>query len=301
MKRILLFVVTTFVLLTGCGGSDGYSVNSSEQEGMGETTFESHEAEADTEASVLPEWLAPYAELGELPKPIYVSGDTAEFAIDDNILFPESNVLCMTKDISGNDITLVNNERDAIIAFVEEIEKSNVIKEEQAVNPDSHLLGYNFSIVLLTSDSEYVLVRLEPFDDGRVDISIEKGENNQTVWIKSVKLVNRLKALAGYVPFDQENISNIIRTVIVDNSGNQHQLSEESTSKVKTILKNMNEATGDYKCPFDIDIVFYTKDESMEAKYCHDSCGILVIQGGYYILNEQDAKWLSELVDSFVN
>ena len=41
MKRVLLFVLTLFVLLTGCGGSDGYSVNSSEKERIGETTFES--------------------------------------------------------------------------------------------------------------------------------------------------------------------------------------------------------------------------------------------------------------------
>ena len=41
MKRVFLFVLTLFVLLTGCGGSDGYSVDSSEQERTGETTFES--------------------------------------------------------------------------------------------------------------------------------------------------------------------------------------------------------------------------------------------------------------------
>lgn len=41
MKRVLLFVLTLFVLLTGCGGSDGYSVDSSEQERTRKTTFES--------------------------------------------------------------------------------------------------------------------------------------------------------------------------------------------------------------------------------------------------------------------
>ena len=61
------------VLLTGCGGSDRYSADSSEQERTGETTFESPEAETDKGEDVLPEWLAPYAELGELPKPIYIS------------------------------------------------------------------------------------------------------------------------------------------------------------------------------------------------------------------------------------
>ena len=36
MKRVLLFVLTLFVLLTGCGALDEYSVDSSEQERTGE-------------------------------------------------------------------------------------------------------------------------------------------------------------------------------------------------------------------------------------------------------------------------
>ena len=180
MKRVLLFVLIMIVLLTGCGGSDGYSVDSSEQERIGET---------DKGEDVLPEWLAPYAELGELPKPIYVSGNSAEFAIDTNIRFPECNILCVTREATGDDITLADSESDAVIALVQEIEKAKVITEEQAVNPDAHLLGYNFSIVLLTSDSDYIHVRLDPFDDGRVNITIEEDENEQTIWVMSLKLV----------------------------------------------------------------------------------------------------------------
>lgn len=301
MKRVLLFVLTLFALLTGCGALDEYSVDSSEQERTGETTFESHEAEADTGESVLPEWLAPYAELGELPQPIFVSGDSTEFAIGTNIRFPESNILCVTRETRGDEITLAASESDAVIALVEEIEKAKVITEEQAVNPDSHLLAYSFSIVLLTSDSDYIHLRLEPFDDGRVNVTIEEDENEQTIWVKSLKLVEEMKKLADDEAFDRDMINNITQAVLVDHNGNQYPLSEEAVSQMQAILNRMSETTGDYKCPFDIDIVFDTKDESIKAGYCHDSCGILVVQGSYYILDEPDAEWLSELVTDFVH
>ena len=66
---------------------------------------------------------------------------------------------------------------------------------------------------------------------------------------------------------------------------------------LQNMLNKMYEVSGDYKCPFDVSIIFKTKEEEIEAKYCHDSCGVLVIQGVYYILEDQDAKWLSELID----
>lgn len=301
MKRVLLFVLTLFALLTGCGALDEYSVDSSEQERTGETTFESHEAEADTGESVLPEWLAPYAELGELPKPIFVSGDSAEFAIDTNIRFPECNILCVTREATGDDITVADSESDTVIALVQEIEKAKVITEEQAVNPDSHLLAYSFSIVLLTSDSDYIHLRLEPFDDGRVNVTIEEDENEQTIWVKSLKLVEEMKKLADDEGFDKDMIDNITQAVLVDKNGNRYPLSEEAISRMQAILNRMSETTGDYKCPFDIDIVFDTNDESIKAGYCHDSCGILAVQGSYYRLDESDAEWLSELVTDFVH
>lgn len=301
MKRVLLFVLTLFVLLTGCGALDEYSVDSSEQERTGETTFESHEAEADTGESVLPEWLAPYAELGELPQPIFVSGDSAEFAIGANIRFPECNILCVTREAPGDDITLADSESDAVIALVEEVGKANVITEEQAVNPDSHLLAYRLSIVLLTSDSDYIHLCLDPFDDGRVNVTIEEDENEQNIWVKSLKLVEEMKKLADDEAFDRDMINNITQAVLVDHNGNQYPLSEEAVSRMQAILNRMSETTGDYKCPFDIDIVFDTKDESIKAGYCHDSCGILAVQGSYYRLDEADAEWLSEFVAGFVH
>ena len=298
MKRFLLFVLTIFVLLTGCASSNEHEADVHNEEEPKETTLELQEREVDrADSDILPEWLDPYAQLGELPKPIYLSRETAEFSIDGNILFPESNILCVTKDIAGDNMTIINNDSDKIVAFVEEIEKTSVITEEEAVNPDAHLLGYHFSIVLLTSDGNYILMYLSAFDDGRINITIENGETNQTIWIKSLKLVDEMKQLADYEPFHKDIVSNLIGTVIVDNKGNKYQLSEETIIQVQNMLNKMYEVSGDYKCPFDVSIVFKTKEEEIEAKYCHDSCGVLVIQGVYYILEDQDAKWLSELID----
>lgn len=298
MKRFLLFVLTIFVLLTGCASSNEHEVDVHNEEEPKETTLELQEREVDrADSDILPEWLDPYAQLGELPKPIYLSRETAEFSIDGNILFPESNILCVTKDIAGDNMTIINNDSDKIVAFVEEIEKTSVITEEEAVNPDAHLLGYHFSIVLLTSDGNYILMYLSAFDDGRINITIENGETNQTIWIKSLKLVDEMKQLADYEPFHKDIVSNLIGTVIVDNKGNKYQLSEETIIQVQNMLNKMYEVSGDYKCPFDVSIIFKTKEEEIEAKYCHDSCGVLVIQGVYYILEDQDAKWLSELID----
>lgn len=298
MKRFLLFVLTIFVLLTGCASSNEHEVDVHNEEEPKETTLELQEREVDrADSDILPEWLDPYAQLGELPKPIYLSREAAEFSIDGNILFPESNILCVTKDIAGDNMTIINNDSDKIVAFVEEIEKTSVITEEEAVNPDAHLLGYHFSIVLLTSDGNYILMYLSAFDDGRINITIENGETNQTIWIKSLKLVDEMKQLADYEPFHKDIVSNLIGTVIVDNKGNKYQLSEETIIQVQNMLNKMYEVSGDYKCPFDVSIIFKTKEEEIEAKYCHDSCGVLVIQGVYYILEDQDAKWLSELID----
>lgn len=298
MKRFLLFVLTIFVLLTGCASSNEHEVDVHNEEEPKETTLELQEREVDrADSDILPEWLEPYAQLGELPKPIYLSRETAEFSIDGNILFPESNILCVTKDIAGDNMTIINNDSDKIVAFVEEIEKTSVITEEEAVNPDAHLLGYHFSIVLLTSDGNYILMYLSAFDDGRINITIENGETNQTIWIKSLKLVDEMKQLADYEPFHKDIVSNLIGTAIVDNKGNKYQLSEETIIQVQNMLNKMYEVSGDYKCPFDVSIIFKTKEEEIEAKYCHDSCGVLVIQGVYYILEDQDAKWLSELID----
>lgn len=298
MKRFLLFVLTIFVLLTGCASSNEHQVDVHNEEKPKETTLELQEREVDrADSDILPEWLDPYAQLGELPKPIYLSRETAEFSIDGNILFPESNILCVTKDIAGDNMKIINNDSDKIVAFVEEIEKTSVITEEEAVNSDAHLLGYHFSIVLLTSDGKYILMYLSAFDDGRINITIENGETNQTIWIKSLKLVDEMKQLADYEPFHKDIVSNLIGTEIVDNKGNKYQLSEETIIQVQNMLNKMYEVSGDYKCPFDVSIIFKTKEEEIEAKYCHDSCGVLVIQGVYYILEDQDAKWLSELID----
>lgn len=295
---ILLFVLTIFVLLTGCASSNKQEVDVPNKQ-SDETMIEIQEREADS--GILPEWLTPYAELGELPKPIYLSREDPEFSINGNILFPESNILCFTRDVAGTNMTILNNDCDEIVAFIEEIEKASVITEEEAVNPDAHLFGYHFSIVLLTVDGNYILTNLSAFDDGRINITIDSEETSQTLWVKSLKLVDEMRQLADCGTFNKDILHDLIGTVIVDNKGNQYQLPDETAIQVQNMLGRMYKTTGDYKCPFDVDVIFKTKEEEIEAKYCHDSCGVIFIQGFYYTLEEQDAKWLSELIDGAVS
>ena len=80
----------------------------------------------------------------------------------------------------------------------------------------------------------------------------------------SLKLVEEMRKLADYEAFDKDMIKNITQAVLVDNNGNQYPLSEEAISRMQAILNRMSETTGDYKCPFDIDIIFDTKDESIK-------------------------------------
>lgn len=264
MKRILLLFLTGFALLTGCTAAN-------EEAGIPDPgTEKASESQA--------------VETGKA-----------------NRILPKGDILSMTKNIAGESITFPEDESNAITALVEKIESADVIEEADARNPASHLLGFDFLIMLEDADGNAISVCLAPFDDGRVSITIEEKDNDQTIWVKSSSLVDQMKQLAGYEPLGQETIDNITGIVIVDSNGTQYLLSEAKVSQMQTILKHMQETTGDSKCPFDVDIVFHTKENDIEAKYCNDSCGILVVQGGYYRLDEQDAEWLSELIARSLN
>lgn len=263
MKRILLLVLTGFALLTGCTAANEAGAH---DPGL-EKASESQAVE---------------------------TGKT-------NHIMPEGDILSMTKNIAGESITFPDDESAAITSLAEEIESADVIEEADAQNPDSHLLGFDFSIAMQAADGNGISVCLAPFDDGRVSITIEEKESDQTIWVKSSGLVDQMKQLAGYEPLEQETLGNITGVVIVGSDGAQYPLSEEEVSQMQTMLKHMQETTGDDKCPFDVDIVFRTKEKDIEAKYCNDSCGILIVQGVYYRLDEQDAIGLSELIARSMN
>ena len=57
MKRFLLFVLTIFVLLTGCASSNEHEVDVHNEEEPKETTLELQEREVDrADSDILPEW-----------------------------------------------------------------------------------------------------------------------------------------------------------------------------------------------------------------------------------------------------
>ena len=300
MKRILSIVFIGSLLLTGCASSGKPEANSLSREEPVATTMEKQELTADS--GNLPEWLTPYTALGELPAPtlIHISRENPEFSVNEHIAFPVCSVLCVTKDVAGTDLTLLNMNSDEIAALVEKIEKASVISEEEAVNPDAHLLGYEFSIVLRAADGNYMLTKMSAFDDGRVNITIEDGETSQALWVKSQTLIEKMQQLADYEPFEKDTVKDLSGIVIVDAKGDQYPLSDEAVTRVQEMLGRMHETSGDYKCPFDVDLILKTSEKEIEAKYCHDSCGVLFIQGYYYVLEEQDAEWLKELINGTI-
>ena len=152
MKRILLLFLTGFALLTGCTAAN-------EEAGIPDPgTEKASESQA--------------VETGKA-----------------NRILPKGDILSMTKNIAGESITFPEDESTAITALVEKIESADVIEEADARNPDSHLLGFDFLIMLKDADGNAISVCLAPFDDGRVSITIEEKDNDQTIWVKSSSLV----------------------------------------------------------------------------------------------------------------
>ena len=298
MSRTLVVLVLC-VLLTGCSITKTQENETVNQEETDVARIDVQAKEQD--AYILPDWLESYAYLGELPNPTYLSREGNKFSADDNIRFPESNILFITKDIAESSRALINCDNKSVIAFVEEIEKAGVISEEDAINPDAKLLGYSISIVILTVDGVYNLVNISAFDDGRINVTIEQGENYQSVWIKSLELVDKMKQLVGYEDFNVEQVNSLTNVVIIDSENNQYSLLETDIDRMQKLLSNAKQVTGDSKCPFDVSMEFTMNSEEIQAKYCHDSCGVLIIQGKYYSLNRQDAEWLAKLVDGYIS
>ena len=238
MKRILSIIFIASLLLTGCASSGKPEANSLSREEPVATTMEKQELTADS--GNLPEWLTPYTALGELPAPtlIHISRENPEFSVNEHIAFPVCSVLCVTKDVAGTDLTLLNMNSDEIAALVEKIEKASVISEEEAVNPDAHLLGYEFSIVLRAADGNYMLTKMSAFDDGRVNITIEDGETSQALWVKSQTLIEKMQQLADYairlwnvIDYDEAisyygDLDAMLRS-FHDNTGSDYEIKED--------------------------------------------------------------------------
>ena len=303
MKKRLAILISIIMLLNGCGLSNTqYKDTDKELEDQIKiekaNTLSEESVVEDNTLSMIPEWILPYTEIGQLSETIYLNREHTSFSfIDSNISFPESTIMIVVKEIAGKDKEVIQDKREDIINFIDHIENAEILNEAETVNPDAQLLGINFSVILLTVDSEYVLINFRVFDDNRIcmDTISEKSENNINIWIKSSEIAKEIKELTEYKDLDSIQPSPIDRIELFDDNGNLYQLTDNEIKQMEDLLKRSNIKPVDYKCPYDINFIFYVNDEKVHAKFCNDSCKILAIEGFYFELEDQDANWILEI------
>ncbi len=306
MKKRLVVLLSIIMLLGGCGFSNEQykeaDKESEEQTKIEEdSSFLEDSAVENNTLSMIPEWILPYTEIGQLSETIYLDREDISFSFNDNnISFPESTIIAVVKELAGRDKEAIQGKREDIIDFINHIENSEILSETETINPDAHLLGIDFSVILLTVDNEYVLINFRIFDDDRICINTisEKPENNIIIWTKSSEMVKKIKDLAEYKELNSIRLDSIERIELSNDKGDSCQFTESETEQMENILKRANIKSVDYKCPYDIKLIFYINGEKVHAKFCNDSCKILAVEGFYLELEEQDANWILEIIEN---
>lgn len=309
MKKKLTVLLSMIMLLSGCGLSNeqykGADQKLEEQTKIEAGSLLSEESDTvDNALSIMPEWILPYTEIGQLSETIYLNREDISFSLNDNnISFPESTIIIVVKEIAGRDKEAILGKREDIIDFINLIESSEILTEMETMNSGAHMLGIDFAVILLTVDSEYVLINFRVFDDDRicVDTISEKPENNISIWIKSSEMAKKIKDLAEYKEFNIDQLDSIEKIELFNDKGNLYQFNETETDQMENILKRANIQAADYKCPYDIKLTFYVNGEKVHAKFCNDSCQILAVEGIYLELEEQDANWILDIIGNLYN
>ena len=73
-----------------------------------------------------------------------------------------------------------------------------------------------------------------------------------------------MQQLADYEPFEKDTVKDLSGIVIVDAKGDQYPLSDEAVTRVQEMLGRMHETSGDYKCPFDVDLILKTSEKERD-------------------------------------
>lgn len=306
MKKRLAVLLSIIMLLGGCGlSNEQYKDADKESEEQTkiekDSSFLEGSAAEENTLSMIPEWILPYTEIGQLSETIYLNREDISFSFNDNnISFPESTIIIVVKELAGRDKEAIQGKREDIIAFINHIENSEILSETETINPDAHLLGIDFSVILLTVDSKYVLINFRIFDDDRVciDAISEKPEDNISIWMKSSEIVKKIKDLAEYKDLNSIQLDSIERIELSNDKGDSYQFTKSETEQMENILKRANIKSADFKCPYDIKLTFYVNGEKVHAKFCNDSCKILAVEGFYLELEEQDANWILEIIEN---
>lgn len=279
-KGTLFLIACMSMLLIGCGKQEA-------------------SPKADIAASI-PEWIASYMEMEQYPETIYLDEESDAFSIENNrLVFPESNLLIVTKKLAGQNMEAVTDSKDEMMTVFQLLKEEEVLTEEETVNPNGKVIDLDYDIVLLTVSGEYILVEFTVFEDHRVlmDITCENEDNSMSVWVKSKKIAEKIKMICGYQDVDLSAMSEIERVEICIADGTTYTLAEEDTKKLADILTDLKEEASLCSGPYDISIKGIGSGKEWEMSWCNDGCGILAIQGKCYQLEEEDIRWLQGLID----
>lgn len=302
MKRFFLslFFLGT-VMLIGCGKekpADNLENVKAVNDEITNVEKENNNSNVDITA-IIPEWFEPYAEIEQYPETIYLNEVNNSFMIqDDKLLFPETNIIIVSKCIAGGSKEGITDNKDLIMELVELIKDEKKLTESETINPEANLINLEFNMVFLTVDGKYALMEYDLFDDNRIFIEISVEENDLPIsfWIKSEKIAEVIKLLCEYEQYDLSLCEKFEEVEIHDKQNRIYKLTEEELTKFKTMLYGLNTKTNMCSGPFDITIIGCHQDQKVSLKWCNDECGILAIGGDCYLLKEEESKWINDLV-----
>ena len=299
--QALLFTNVFIFTLAGCGQTKTYTDHTANDQIVNDSSeiLTKENDETSNISGNIPDWMAPFAELEQYSKTIYLNENRKNFCIKNNkLLFPESNILLIAKEIAGRNIETVTKSREDVLEVIQLLQKENILEEADTINPNANRLGLKLDIVFLTVESKYVLMSFDIFDDDRlcVSVSAEESDPSFSFWIRSKKLAEKIRAISEYREYDLDTCDNIDSVEIYDNQNRVYDLSNDELAEMKVILTKDHEKADACSGPFDIQFVAHQKDASIYMKWCDDDCRILAIEGTYYKIDQNEADWLQQMI-----
>lgn len=287
--------------MAGCGQTKT-DTDSTVNDDIASDSSENSSKENDETSNIsgnIPNWMLPFAELEQYSETIYLNENSKNFCIEnDKLLFPESNIILIAKEIAGRDIDVVTKSKEDVLEIIRLLQSENILEESDAINPNANRLGLEFNIVFLTVDSQYILMNFDIFDDDRlcVDVTTEESDSSFSFWLKSDKLAEKIKSISEYGKYDLDTCDNIDTVEIYDNQNKVYNLSDDELVKMKEILTKIHEQADVCSGPYDIRLVANQENACIYMKWCNDDCRILAIEGTYYKIDQNDADWLQQII-----
>lgn len=298
MKKIICMCFLMCFTLVGCDKRNiEEPVSSETTENRNDT--ETMSTEEESMSLNIPKWMETYAELQQDFESIYLDEEQKKFAVDNQkFVLPESNILLVAKKIAGRDLEAVNNQEEGILAIIKMIKEAEILDESES-NGDASLIGLDFDIIFLLVDSEYAKLSFDIFNDDRIYISVtgENADSDISFWVKSKELAEKIKTVSEYEEYDLKDAEKISAIEVIGSGNKNYTLSEDEVNQMKQIIKNLQNQVNECSGPYDIQLVANQDDKQIYMKWCNDGCGILALEGRYYLLDEKDTEWLESVIN----